>query len=356
VVGRAHLGFVVKGLEAVAAGELVDLVPAAEVLEERPKLLRFSVPPSSRRLARLRCFDDVALQVGGPFDAATPERFDDALGGEAFADVLRSALAELEAARPLGGAFSVTGPGRSPIGPADAVGPRLAEIIARASGLVYSPGERAPVDVRLFADGSYMVVGLRLFEHPLGRRTYRVANRQGGLRPTVAAALVRLAAGPETSRVWDPFCGSGTILCEAVVRGLRVAGSDVEPDAVRATIENLRAVGGPLVAESVHDVVVRDALKATRWTAATRSEALVTNLPWGKQVPVARRTAFFRALGSRIATYAGVHSFAILTTDPDVIVRETRRAGMKIRPQVRRLGLVGQTPSIVFVPGGRGDD
>lgn len=46
----------------------------------------------------------------------------------------------------------------------------------------------------------------------LHRRGERVHVSQAPLRETVAAGLVRLLGGSE--RVWDPFCGSGTLLLE----------------------------------------------------------------------------------------------------------------------------------------------
>src|SRR5258706_14948496 len=65
-------------------------------------------------------------------------------------------------------------------------------------------------------DGTWALIGVRLFDEPLSRRTYRVVNLRGALRPTVAAALVRIAnLGRGRPRIWDAFCGSCTSLSEA---------------------------------------------------------------------------------------------------------------------------------------------
>lgn len=67
-------------------------------------------------------------------------------------------------------------------------------------------------------------------------------RKKGMLPPKVARIMINLACGknpnPEASLL-DPFCGSGTILIEAAARGLEVAGSDLDEDAVSGTIQNL---------------------------------------------------------------------------------------------------------------------
>lgn len=52
------------------------------------------------------------------------------------------------------------------------------------------------------------------------------------MHPTTAGRLVR-AATDEGAVVLDPFCGSGTVLVEAMVAGRRAVGTDLNPLAVR---------------------------------------------------------------------------------------------------------------------------
>jgi hypothetical protein len=52
------------------------------------------------------------------------------------------------------------------------------------------------------------------------------------MHPMTAARLVRLAAA-EGKVVLDPFCGSGTVLVEAMIAGRHAAGRDLNPLAVR---------------------------------------------------------------------------------------------------------------------------
>jgi hypothetical protein len=68
--------------------------------------------------------------------------------------------------------------------------------------------------------------------------------RSGMLPPKLAQMLVNLAAGPGKAGKWpviyDPFCGNGRVVSEALLMGLPAYGSDVEKRKVRASRENLR--------------------------------------------------------------------------------------------------------------------
>ena len=52
---------------------------------------------------------------------------------------------------------------------------------------------------------------------PLHKRAYRTEAGLAPIRETLAAALVKLARPREDVRLWDPFCGSGTIAIEAAL-------------------------------------------------------------------------------------------------------------------------------------------
>ncbi len=63
---------------------------------------------------------------------------------------------------------------------------------------------------------------------------------QGMLPPKVARMMINLAGAPLSGRILDPFCGSGTVLTEALRLGYAaVAGGDKNPAAVKSTTENI---------------------------------------------------------------------------------------------------------------------
>lgn len=67
--------------------------------------------------------------------------------------------------------------------------------------------------------------------------------RSGMLPPKLARIMVNLSGGDSRSRFLDPFCGSGTILQEALLLGYEdLVGSDHSERAVREAKENVRWV------------------------------------------------------------------------------------------------------------------
>lgn len=63
--------------------------------------------------------------------------------------------------------------------------------------------------------------------------------KSGMLPPKLAQMMVNLARARGTQNVYDPFCGSGIILQEALLLGLKIYGSDISTKAVAGTIKNL---------------------------------------------------------------------------------------------------------------------
>ncbi len=116
-------------------------------------------------------------------------------------------------------------------------------------------------------------LGLRLTGSSMRHRDGRVVERPGALRPTVAAAMVRLLSRPSFDGVLlDPFCGSGTILTEAAAVGWRPLGADLDPEAVKVARSNVQGAAWLLVAD------------ARRLSLVAQSvSAVASNLPFGKQ-------------------------------------------------------------------------
>lgn len=68
------------------------------------------------------------------------------------------------------------------------------------------------------------------------------ATRNGMLPPKLAQILLNLTLGDLTAQtVYDPFCGTGTILVEAGLLGHRLLGSDLNPQMLLFTQRNLAA-------------------------------------------------------------------------------------------------------------------
>ncbi|MGH7687889.1 MAG: TRM11 family SAM-dependent methyltransferase [Candidatus Dormibacteria bacterium] len=114
------------------------------------------------------------------------------------------------------------------------------------------------------------VAGLRLSDSSMRQHAGRAVERHGALRPTLAAAMVRLAGDPPGT-ILDPFCGSGTILSEALSAGWSAVGFDIDAEAVAVARQN-----APAARIAVGDAQSLDVADAS-------IQACVSNLPFGRQ-------------------------------------------------------------------------
>ena len=66
------------------------------------------------------------------------------------------------------------------------------------------------------------VISLDTSGGALHRRGYREASVTAPMQETVAAAIIRFSRWDGTVGLYDPFCGSGTLLCEALMAYCRI--------------------------------------------------------------------------------------------------------------------------------------
>lgn len=149
------------------------------------------------------------------------------------------------------------------------------------NGWQYS-NENAWLEIWLTIRGKTAVCGVRLSDRTMRHRTYKLEHLPASLRPTVAAAMVRLAGvGPEMT-VLDPMCGAGTILAEVIDvarnrRGgtVQILGGDNDPNAIFVGSQNLAKVGQV-------DLVRWDATRLPLPTVSV--DRIICNPPFGKQL------------------------------------------------------------------------
>ena len=146
--------------------------------------------------------------------------------------------------------------------------------------------ENAALEFWLSIHGATAICGLRLSDRTMRQRTYKLEHFPASLRPTMAAAMVRLAELKPHHVVLDPMCGAGTILAEAflfarqqerpqVPWNLTLLGGDIDPHHLRAAKANLhRLVEVPLRTWDARRLPLDDA----------SVDRIVCNLPFGKQL------------------------------------------------------------------------
>jgi tRNA (guanine6-N2)-methyltransferase len=336
----------VRGLEWVAADEVVRASLAGVVaLEERG--VRFSVTPDRlSSVARLRTVDDVFLLLTELPAGRTRSDIAALADGVADADLppaldLLGTVRRIPSSPSVDVVASLVGNRRyTRFDVEEAVGRRLA---ARhgwrwVSHREPSPAERSDVTLRAFLSGDRAVIAVRVGARPLHRRDYKVATGPGTLHPPLAAMLAALAdLGPD-DRVGDPFCGDGTILLEAGPAGGRLFGSDIAADRVRNGLANGRQAGA-----HVSFVTADAGLLPFRDGAWSR---VVTNPPWNVAVDAGGQLRRWPSAGyDEIRRVLGPDGWAVvLLAADDGAEPGLRAAGLPVvlRQLIRISGRVGE--------------
>ncbi len=80
--------------------------------------------------------------------------------------------------------------------------------------------------------------------------------------PKLCRTLLTLAGARPGDTVLDPFCGTGTLLMEAALRGMRCIGMDIDPEAVSGTQANLQWLARETGEHIDYTVILGDAREA----------------------------------------------------------------------------------------------
>lgn len=73
----------------------------------------------------------------------------------------------------------------------------------------------------------------------MGKFGRELLDEVGIMQPKLARILVNLSGTKQGETLLDPFCGSGTILCEAMLCGINALGTDINAKCVEAAAKNI---------------------------------------------------------------------------------------------------------------------
>jgi len=241
-----------------------------------------------------------------------------------------------------------------------------AERLCAARGLRRLPDDGAAAELRVYVERDQARVLLDLSGAPLSRRGYRTEGGAAPLRETTAAAVTLLAGWKRKFPLYDPFCGSGTIVIEAALyawdaapglgrrfalerlaladpaveraareeflgrvdfsRVVRVMGSDADERAVEAARANLVRAAA-LARGGVDAAGVGGVVNAGSWFRACPMEAaapppdwepgiIITNPPYGRRLGSrAESEAIYAAMGGLRRRFPGWR-LAVITDHP----------------------------------------
>jgi 23S rRNA G2445 N2-methylase RlmL len=201
--------------------------------------------------------------------------------------------------------------------------------------------ENASVEVWLTIHGEQAVCGLRLSDRTMRHRSYKAEHMPASLRPSVAAAMVRLAGTAPDMVVLDPMCGAGTILAEqaelARQRGagrVTLWGGDIDRNALLAASANLKRYKPDILAHW-------DARRLPMPDSSV--DRIICNPPFGRQLATPEEIGplYRRAIveWDRVLKPGG--RAVLLVGDQEALFEAVRKVGWAAQKQfrVRVLGL-----------------
>lgn len=323
------------GLEDVCAAELVEARPDAEV-QAAPAGCR------GRVLARLERPDDLlrlatahhVLELRGRARVCSLDEIEHA--------VSRAPFPELESAASF--RVSCRRTGRHEFSSVD---------VQRRAGAVLHRRHRTPVDLEDFAveirvdlDGEWLSCGVPRTRVSLGDRIRRTVALRSALKPTVAAAMLRLVGAHRgVGRLLDPMCGSGTIPLEArrLNPRLEIAASDWDPRTLEVARQTLAAHGV--------EIELREAdARSLSAVYGSRFDYIVTDPPYG--VRQARRSSRTRLYAALLASFAEVLDpagrVALIVLKYAAFRAGLARSGLRLTHE-RRVDLGAISPRIVLL-------
>jgi len=131
-----------------------------------------------------------------------------------------------------------------------------------------------------------LVFGIKLSEispKPFSER--RPKNKPffhpSAMMPKIARCMVNLAQPKTGELVFDPFCGTGSMLIEAALIGCRILGLDAQKHMVKGCLKNLAHFN-----IEPEGIIVGDAQKPP----LTKVDCVVTDPPYGRSASTLKRT------------------------------------------------------------------
>lgn len=151
----------------------------------------------------------------------------------------------------------------------------------------------------LFIDNDKATIGLDTSGGSLHRRGYHTATIEAPMQETLAAAIIRLTQWDGSKPIYDPMCGSGTLLSEALMYHCRIPpgflrqrfGFEFAPDFNSNLWQSVKNQADQGIRDLPFELIAGSDIASTAIAAASRN---LKNLPHGEQVSLQLRD--FRTL------------------------------------------------------------
>jgi len=150
------------------------------------------------------------------------------------------------------------------------------------------------------------------------------------LDPKLARCMVNLARPEKTDAIFDPFCGTGGILLEAGLMGLKTIGIDIDVKMVEGCRKNLEHFGVKDYSVSVGD-----------FFKTKKRGVIVTDPPYGKSTSLPGKTieGFYNLILEQLQSIMKPGEFACIGSPSTLNITE----------QARNMGVTVQEEHLFYV-------
>lgn len=336
VAVREFMCTMAPGLEEIAKEELADKLKSPDITETGRGRVFFHGKYRMEELCTLSCVDNIYLVVSRlPVGTRKQdlEQLGDKIKKMDFSEAKQfSGIADKPEI-----IVSASKRGKQNFSRFD-LSAYVTELLVSTGKFVAGDTGKHNFPIRVDLDTNMCVFSVQLTRADFRFRGSNYEYMPGGIRPTVAGALIRVSRPDQADVFYDPFCGAGTIPRErARAQNRRILASDINPGAVACARNNLPANIKVFQCDA-RNMKVKD----------KSIDVIVSNIPWGKQIEVEDiaelYTDFFREAG-RVLKDTGR---AVILTDREEIVECAKETGFVISKKAV-LSLHGLLAGIYFI-------
>lgn len=333
-----YIAFVTKGLEQIS-GEEIKALNDVTILSTKQKTIEFEYLGEITNLKTLRTVDDIGIYIS---EISTEKllklELDTELGK------IRNAIDVISQYRDISKSYSITvSKYKSKEIKEDDLKQILSEYFSSNLNLSYTSLDHSNLDIRINISEGDCLITVKVFSRSLFHRDYEHETQLGSIRSTIASSMLYgLMKDNNNLKVIDNFCGSGTFLCEALIKGNEVYGNDIDKSAVDITMRNINKIK-----KGDYQITNGDASK-TKWNS-NYFDIAVSNLPWDKQIKVDRMNYL---IDSALKEYSRIlkkdSKIGLISTKPDVVIKYLKKYFEVKNIEKYRIGYLGQVPTIVL--------
>ena len=331
-----YISFITKGLQEISKQELIS-IKNLQILNTKPKFIQFTYNQNPLNLKQLKTIDDIAIYISETTVHSLVKLDIDV-------DLIKKSIKYIQDFRKTDNTFSITlSKYKNDEIKEEELKQILSTYLSDKLDLKYTPRNHENIDIRINITQDSCLISLKLFPQSLYRREYQHESNLGALRSTIAGAMIyKITEGLENVKIVDNFCGSGTLLCEALSIGNEVYGGDIDPEAVDITKRNLKKIKN-----KEFEILQLDATQ-TKWKENSFDIA-VTNFPWDKQIKVNR---MYKLIDDSIKEYSRIlkkeSRIAFISTKPEILIKCIKKYFDLKQLETYKIGYLGQVPTIVL--------